>query len=335
MARKILFISLEEIAKYYPFADTLIFTDLIPTLKGVERNYLKPEIDADTWTAILAELDLSTPSNDTWAELIDRTCQAAAYLVALQHMDKANVIFSAAGLLVAKTDNTVPASEFRTQQLRRQLIKDSQVSLDNVFGHMEDNLAVFTDWASSDERGELSQAIIRTAAEFEQVYSISENRWIFRKLVARQKLVISAQIRGELGNEFIDAYIADMADGALNASHETIKPRLHSAIAYLTMGESIPALQQQFGPEGIALFDSEFSRFQGKRQDGDLSRIHFLRNDALEKGMQELRALKQYLDEKASADLFAEYFGSPNYTNPAVDETDTNDYDTPQNHFHL
>lgn len=335
MPRKNLFINYEEIAAYYPFADTLSFDDLLPTLKGVERNYLKTDIDAVTWTAILAELDLASPTNDYWAELIDITCQAAAYLVALQHMDKANVIFSAAGLLVAKTDNTVPASEYRTQQLRYQLMKDAQTTLDNLIGFLEDNLAVFTDWATSDERGARAELIVRTAKEFDMVYSINENRWLFRKLMARQQMVIRTQVRGELGNEFIDAFIADLTDGALSTDNQKVVPRLHAAIALLTMSEAIPSLQQQFGPEGIAMFDSEYSRSASRRLDGDISRVQFLKNDAQVKGMQELRALKTYLDENAAADKYPEYFNSDSYTDPAVDDTDLNDYDTPQNHWKL
>lgn len=335
MARDHLFINISEMQSCYPFQDNQdFFEDLLPTLRQVERKYLQSEMDETTWETVLNEIDAANFTNKAWEELAKRLQQAAAYLTALYHMDKANVVFSAGGLLVAKTENMVPASEFRTLQLKKALFRDVQDALDQVIDHLEANTAIFTDWASSDKRASLNGLIIRTAQEFDQSYSISESRYIFRKLLPSQRTVIQTQVKAHIGKDFLEAFITDMTDG-LSEENKAILAQLQRAIAYLTMGHAIPRIQQQFGPEGIALFDSEFQVMAARRQDGDINRIHFLMDDAISKGEAELMDLKYFLDQNASESAYTDYYNSSAYADPSQDHTDLNDYDDEQNHFAL
>lgn len=343
MARKHLFVSLDEMQKFYPFQRSDdFFEDLTPTLKLVELKYLLTDIDTDTWAQILTEIDTAAEvsgsfTNESWEELAARVQQAAAYLTALYHMAKANVIFGPTGLLVARLEQAVPASEARTKELKYQLLKDVQTSLDLVIEYLESNTAVFTSWAASDKRLDLNNAIIRTAKEFDNSYTISENRYMFRKLLAVQKRVIATEIRAHIGTGFLTAYIADLNAG-LSPENIEIQPTLNRAIAYLTMADALPRLQLQLGPEGIAIFDSEYAALGARRDSGDLTRLKFLVDDAKSKGLSEIMDLKYTLDAKASATVYPDYFNSASYENPDIDHTDLNDYGddhSPQNHWAL
>lgn len=338
MPRKHIFTSLEEVQSYYPFQTSPdFFDDLKPTMKLVELKFILTDIDAATWTALRTEIDALTFTNASWEELASRAMQAVAYLIALYHMDKANVIFSSTGLLVAKTEQTVPASEARAQKLRLQLLKDVQTSLDLLISYLEDNTAVFTDWATSEMRVDRSLLIIPTARQFDDAYTISENRYMFRKLLPSQRRIIDNEIQAHLGRPFLQAYLTESLTG-LSADSRAITARLHRAVAYLTMADALPRLQIQFGPEGIAIFDSEYGVQGARRQDSDLNRITFLIDDAREKGLSEITRLKYFLDENSSLTLYPAYFLSPAYANLDVDHTDLNNYgdDTePKNHFAL
>lgn len=335
MPRKHLFTSIAEVQSYYPFQDNEDFFDaLLPTLRQVERKYLLDIVDATTWQALLDQIDAGSYTNETWEELAERTMQAAANLVALYHMSKANVVFSSGGLLVTKTDQMVPASEFRTKELKKSLFRDVQDALDQVIDHLEANTVIFTDWAASDQRAEMNGLIIRTADEFDRFYSIGESRFLFRKLLPSQRYVIETHVKAVLGKEFLEAFIDDMADG-LSEENQVILPQLQRGIAYLTMGHAVPRIQQQFGPEGIAIFDSEYQVYGARRQEGDLSRLQYLQDDAISKGESELADLKYFLDENATDSVYADYFNSAAYADPSEDHTDLNDYDDEQNHWAL
>lgn len=343
MARKHLFVSLSEMQKFYPFQQSDdFFEDLTPTIKLVELKFLLTDIDPITWRIILTEIDAAAEpggdyTNESWEELASRVQQAAAYLTALYHMAKANVIFGPTGLLVAKLEQAVPASEARTKELKYQLLKDVQTSLDLVIEYLEANTAVFSDWAASDKRMDLTNAIIRTAKEFDESYTISENRYMFRKLISVQKRVIATQIKAHIGAAFLTSYIAELKSG-LSEEYKEIQPVLNRAIAYLTMAEALPRLQMQLGPEGIAIFDSEYAAMGTRRDSTDINRITFLVDDAQSKGLSEIMDLKYTLDSNASAILYPDYFNSAAYENPDIDNTDLNDYGddhSPKNHYSL
>ena len=337
MARKNLFISLGEMQLFYPFQDNDdLFITIKPTLDQVERKYILTEIDSTTWESLMTQMgetDTPTYTNEIWRGLAERLQLAAANLAALYYLDKGNVTYSGAGLLVPKTSSAVPASEFRTQQLRKSLFRDVQDALDQVIEYLEGNTAIFTNWASSEMRSDLNGQIIRTAKEFNDAYSISESRYIFRKLLPSQKYVIDTQVKAVLGKEFLEAYITDLTSG-LNDDHLEINKQLHRAIAYLTIGHAVPRLQQQFGPEGIALFDSEFQQSFSRRQDGDLQRIRFMSDDAISKGESDLADLKHFLDKNASSIKYPEYFNSEKYDDPEIDLTDANDYEDNERTHH-
>lgn len=323
MARKHIFESLREMQDHYPFQDTMAFADLKPAMKIAERTFLLEEIDSTTWSQILTEID--SPTGDTWTELADRVSYAAAQLTARLHMDKANVMFSSAGLLVANTQNAVPASEARTNALRLQLTRDVQIALDQVIQHLEANTAIFTDWAASDQRKKANDLIIRTATEFNAAHPIDNNRWIFRQMIAIQRQVIDTQIAGTIGKEFLTAYITELNTGILGPDYLEIRDRLHRAIAHLTVAGALPALQMKFGPDGIAIFDSFNQPITARRLDTDGDRMKLLRDMATENGLQELRKLEAYLNANASDTKYKAYFDSDKYINPQVDVTEINE----------
>lgn len=337
MPRKHLFTTVKEIQNHYPFQDTFEFKDLLSTLKLVERLYILPDIDITTWATLLTKIDDAAAAEGVfpiqqWADLADRVGFAVAHLTALEHMDKSNVIYSAAGLLVAKTEGAVPASEQRAHALKFTLLRQSQIGLDQVLEHLEANLAIFTDWATSSQRGDISKLIIRSAAEFSKSYSINDNRWIFRRLMPVQEKIIDNQVKGKLGAEFVEAYIANLHTGTLSADNKLIQKRLNRAIAYTTMAEAAGILQMVFGPNGIAIFDSFHQPEGSRRQADDISRIQLLRDIASDSGREEFRQLQIFLDTNASATRYPEYFNSENYSPPDIDVTEINEDD--QQDFH-
>lgn len=328
MSRKHLFISADEIREHYPFADSLQFVDLSPTMKQAELDFFLPYVDADTWTALLTEID-NESATAPWVELADRALRAAAHLIALRHMDKGNVIYSASGLLVAKTTNTVPASEYRTQQLRRSLTDDAQAMLGQFFAWLEDNTAIFTDWAESVERTEGASLILRSAQEFDEHYPFGENRYLWRMLIPIQRRVIRSEIRAELGPDVVAEIVSWRKNGSPSEYTEIIE-ELGGAIAYISIANALPVIQQRWGAMGIASFDTE-DLIQSPRRTGDeASRVNYLRNYALEKGMSDLMSVKHYLDKHASSTKFATYFESDRYTDPGIDIHNPNDPDDPK-----
>jgi len=323
MARKHLFSDLSEMQDYYPFQDNKsMYQDLKPTLEMVEEKFIRDEIDPITWQTMLSAIDADEP-DQTWLDLTDKARRAAANLTALHHIAKANVIFSSAGLLVAKTTNTVPASEFRTMQLKWQLHRDVQHHLDQMIKTLEDNTAVFTDWAASTQATKLEELIITTASEFDQYYSLSENHYIFRKLISPQKKVISSYVTGTLGKDFL-AEVLPVVHGDNDSDIEPMLNDLKIAVANLTFAQAVPRLQAQFGPEGIAILDDPFRERTQRRNDNDVERLRFLTDEAMETGVRHLRLIKGYLDEIASPSRLATYFNSENFTDPDIDLTDPN-----------
>jgi hypothetical protein len=328
--RKHLFSTLEEIIQYFPFQRTAGFYEiLLPTIKMVEKEFVQSDIDSDTWSQLLVEIEAGTWRNDAWEDLADKARTATASLVALHGLGKSNLIYSPSGLLVSKTTNTVPASEYRTEQLKAQLYKDIQLSLDHMISCLEENTAIFLDWVDSNEQLKLRELILPTAAEFSLFYNISENRYLFRKLIAVQKNVISTFVSAAIGADYL-AEVIEYIHSEPSPEMEKFIPDIKTAVACLTFAKALPRIQAMFGPDGLAIFDDPSRTKPQRRADNDLERIRFIQDDAIETGKRHLAIARYFLSENASEAVYSTFFKSEAYTDPLVDNTDMNTLDENQ-----
>jgi hypothetical protein len=322
--RKNLFSNLDEIIGYFPFQKTNGFFEiLLPTIRMVETEFLQSEIDSATWDALLLEIEAVEFSNDAWEKLAEKSRAACASLVALHALAKSNLIYSPSGLLVAKTSNSVPASEYRTEQLKMQLFKDIQLSLDHMIKCLEENTAIFTDWLDSTEQLDLQKLILSTSSVFNIYYNISENRYLFRKLIAVQKNVISTFLVAAIGSDYLEEVI-EYIHNEPTPEMEKFIPDIKTAVASLTFAKALPRIQAMFGPDGLAIFDDPSRTNPQRRADNDLERIRFVQDDAMETGKRHLSIARYFLTENASENLYTTFYTSDAYTDPTKDNSEIN-----------
>ena len=319
MATKHLFKTTEQIQTFYPFGK-IKFHELEPDLDLVEKKYLRNDIlDDTTFESLMDKADAGTTAGAEWDELIRLCRNPIAKLTALYHLDEANVDYSSVGLLVARTDKSVPASDNRTKSLRLSLMHKTQDMFGLLVQYLEGNTAVFTDWATSTER---KKTLVKDARTFSRYYPIDENRWIFRKIEPFINEVETTYLEELIGSDYVDELRDELYTDSLTEDNELLLEKLMPVICNYAMLLAIPRLSIDMSPRGIILFSNERGGYDEAFTPAPDNRVQLLMNKADTTANNYACKVTDFLNENASETKYRTYFSGPAYQDPNIDIND-------------
>lgn len=215
----------------------------------------------------------------------------------LNYIPEGQLEISAQGIRINTTDTKKTAFEWQIKQLADRYIKGRDTKLEDLLQLLFENNV--PEWASSPVMKKLRQRFINSALQFEKYCSIEESHLLFLRMLPDMDYAERIYMRSILGDAFLDELRERILDGEdqLGATPtDSEKAYAHlfdliaAAVAYLTVQHTKVALPVE------------------KPDDIERRAVHAQQQ------------LKEYLDTKATASLFANYFNSDKYTAPAEDD---------------
>ena len=321
-AAKHIFETTEQIREHYPFLPTIAYARLKPSIKFVERRYIPELMDSTTFASLLTQMGEEAPA-EPWAKLIELVRDAGAYLVAKHYIPHGNVQIGANGLMVDMTEGQAPASRDRKNDLLRGITTQAIDTLDLVIEHLEANVATFTDYADSDIRKRQKRSLISTATQFNDLYPVGTNRWIWRMLIPWRDKVEQARIVHTLGEAYYTELLTQHHAANLSTDDEAIFAKAAEALAYGTMEKAMMNLSITIEEMGVTVYNNQGQALEEMRTTAEIQRIEKATAIARQESQRLLTAIQKELDTNASASKYTTYFNSPTYTAPD-DQPDLN-----------
>lgn len=294
--------NLQDIKKHFPAASSLDFATLEPFIRTSEQDAVIPFLSQAQYDALNTAYSngagysgMSTALKDLLL-VVQRPIIGKAILEAVPAI---NLIISGSGILVSTPENTVAASQVRTEDLKRSARKEYFQGLESMLRFLEINTGVYTTWAASSSFTIYTECFIRSATDFSKYYFIDQSRYIFTR--CRSTMLEKQQLVSKItGTTLYNTLLSSLRSGTVTAANQKLLPFIYPAVANLTMGECLLDLVPMFTDLGIRVATTSNSLSSAVESAPDPRVVQTLMERATAKGNAKLKELKDFLYANAS-----------------------------------
>jgi len=292
-----------SIENWFPYIDEAQETFIKPVLGDVLYDQLQD----------LMALDPVPPDDGTTTEnlavLLAMLRKPLALYALWLGADEFGVSISSQGIQVIETPTHKTAPQYRVQNLKENWIRRANTSLDLVLKFLDEHKEDYPGFDPQD-----ADLFIRGTLEFNSEVDIRESRRVFVSLKPVIRSVEKKYIRPTLSSELFDELkTAWQSDEALTTAQLNLLDLIRPALAHLTMARALIEISIDVLDWGI--FDTAGNTFANvsSKQASNKERIGIMAEANQRDGEAELKALQQFLDDKASDDVYPAYFHSSRY----------------------
>ena len=206
------------------------------------------------------------------------------------------------GIRITVTDNKKQAFQWQIEKLEKKYESASDSNLELLLKLLNENLPLFDDWTSSPAYVANKVNFVYSANQFNLFSKTKITHTQFIELQPVISYVEDFYINSALGDDFYDELKERIKDGEDRdeppADPATSQADEYDKVFKLINGAVVNYVASETGEK--AGFDPD---------DGDKKAAHYMQR------------LVEYLNNKASADLFAKYYESDKYTAPVDEDT--------------
>lgn len=252
-----LFNTTQELKGYFPARVTFDIQDLMPVISQVEQEFLVEQVLGSGQYNELHNAYQTDALSAEQAVLLDKCRPAVANLAIYYFTGLGNVEFTSAGLSVGSTDKKAPASEWRTRDLERAVLRIGYRGLDVLIGYLLANAASFPTWSDSPQAQEYRGGFIRSTMQFNAHVDIGNSGYLFRRILPALRRIEGGAIQDTLCSEELRTeLLAALDTGTPSTSQAQVMALIHGAAAHLAMADSIVGLSLGKDERGIWTFAS-------------------------------------------------------------------------------
>lgn len=329
-----LFKTTAELKQFFPARLTLAFDDLRPTLDQVEREYLADMVLGKDLYEWLEGGYQDDDLDDDGEELLKLCRPVVAHLAVYHFTGIANVELTSGGLAVASSDTLKPASEWRTRDLERAVLRQGHRAMDVLINWLIEHADEWEEWQESDLYQQLTAGYIRTTRQFDELLRIGNSGYLFRQLLpairrAERGLVADTLCSTDLALQLQSA----ITDASLTTEEAKLVELCRQAAAHLAMADSVVELSLTTDQQGTWTFGALLGgQTSGGPTPANEERLQARQDHMRALGRGYLKRLQQELQTQAEADTNHPYRASTCYVDPdaPVEEPDT---DNPVGNF--
>jgi len=203
---------------------------LKPYVKKAERKLILANIGAEQY----AIFDVAEAPSDAVVklgyELAQETiCNYVMYLA----LPEIAAQVSDSGIFNAQNENVTTASDKQFKELQRSFKRGAHESLDDLFLHMEENLAKFDEWKTNDVYKQYTKLLVNSTAVFNKHYNIFNSRQTFMALKAEIDVVEYQFVVSKIQESLLTA----LKTSQTNDNRKAVKELLQKAIVCYTIGK--------------------------------------------------------------------------------------------------
>lgn len=296
----------EVIATY---AD-LNFKKIQPFVTDVEEEYIIDFLGETMYSA----LAIKETYEDDELELVKEIGKPVVTLAMLKALPSLNLGISAQGLVVTNSEKLAPASQNRTEDLKRSLLDMGHKRLDALLKFIDAN-------KEKDAYSDLDQSAIYSshcyflpnAAAFDKHVRIDKSRYLYVKMLPEILEVESSTVKEILGDTLYDELIlAYKSEPGLSANQLKLEPYCASIIAHLAFAESLLPLGIQVDDRGVTLFNSNHSETVNIAKPVEEGTIQSLEMRHRSKAQKKIEDLIQFLHK--NIDDYSSFTDSDKYS---------------------
>lgn len=299
-------------------------TSSFPNWEVAEQRHLLPLIGDDLYE-LLAEIKTAgEAADDLDKELLKKVRAVIAPLAYALDMAFIQSQLTDTGLRTVSTENMQAAHRWEYNEVKDSLTEAGAFAMEALLKFLFKNKNDYPEWTGSEEFKALDALIFQSAADFANYFPISQPYrlfWDFRPLI---KEVQDFYIISAIGEEFFTELLQEETpDDDETAARILIK----KAVAQYTIVKAIEKRSAIIGTQGftVKVLGPGSDSVDADKQDASDNRLSLLYQSCERAGDSYLLQLKEFLNKKASALLFATYFESDKYEAPATEVENPND----------
>jgi hypothetical protein len=298
-------------------------TSSFPNWEVAEQRHLLPLIGDEMYAKLVA-IAADNAANDQDKELLKK---ARAIIVPIAYAIDLPFIqtqITDAGLRTISTDNMQASHRWEFNEAREGLMEAGAFAIENLLKFLFKHKADYAEWTGSEEFTALNALLFKTAADFAYYFPLAQPFrlfWDFRPLI---KEVQDFYIVPAIGEEFFKELMEVAAPPDEEKAAIII---IKKAVAQYTIIKAIEKRSTQIGTQGftVKVLGASNDSVDSDKQDAPDSRLSLLYSACERAGDSYLLQLKEYLNKKASAEVFSTYFESDLYEAPATEQVNPND----------
>lgn len=330
-----LFTTTDELKQFYPARVTFDIADLLPTIKAVEREYLRDQVLGEGQLNELQEAYTADTLTAAQEELLEMVRTAVANLAIYQYTGFGNVELSASGLVAGQTEHKRPAAEWRTRDLERAALRAGYRGLDDTLGYLQAHRSDFPTWVSSEQCTALDTGWLRSTRDFGRFVQIGNSGYLYTRMLPVVRRIESEVVAKTICSEDLRTDLLEkLTDGTLDATEKQLVHLAQMATAHLTMADCVVELSLGMDDRGVWTWNSLLGgstsggpmAASDERLNQRITHHQNLGNGALKKLQEQLQAL-------AEADENHPYRASACYVAPTEEPKNRYNTDSPVGGF--
>lgn len=330
-----LFKTTAELKEHYPARVTFDIDDLLPTIKSVEQEYLVEQVLGEAQYAELEsayDTDALTPEQEA---LLEQLRPAIANLAVYHFTGLANVEFTAGGLVTGQSEHKRPASEWRTRDLERAVLRMGYRALDTTLGWLQARAADYPTWSSSLQATTYRKGFVRSATGFQESVHIGNSGYLFLRMLPTLRRIEAGAIQDTLCSTALrDDLLTKLTAGTLNTPEKVLVDLVRNATTHLTMADCVVELSLGMDERGVWTFNSLIGgQTSGGPTAATADRLNQRIDHHRKLGNHFLSKLQSTLQAQAVADEDHLYRASTCYVDPTAEVKDQFQTDSPVGGF--
>jgi hypothetical protein len=312
-----LFKTTEQLRSHYPARLTFDIEDLLPTLVQVEQEYLAEQVLGPALYTDLHEGFTNNTLSPPLTTLLDRCRPAVANLAVYHFTGIANVEFTSGGLVVGQSDVKRPASEWRTRDLERAVLRLGYRALDALIDHLLSDPSAYPHYAASTPFVRLAAGFVRTTQQFDEVVRIGNSGFLFHKLIPTIRRIEATTIQDVLCSATVrDQLLTSASLSTPTPEHVELLGHLRRTVAHLAMADAIVELSLGIDERGVWAFNSLIGQTSGGPLTASDARINDRITHHRNLGIASAERLQRTLQQQAALDGSHPYAASPCFMAP-------------------
>lgn len=293
-------------------------TGTLPNVELAEERYLVPVLGRELYDTLVSAYDDADPLSETMKKLLIR-CQAVivpmAYFLDLPFIQ---TLLSDNGLIALESENSRKAYKWEFNTALEALQDRGYAAQEALILFLRTNREDYPLWDSSPYNSADAFAIIRDGGDLGSVIRLQQPHRCFLLLQPLFNVVAELYLIPALGEEYYTALSNRIRNGGIGSEEKYVLAKLRMAAGRLAMTQAATEMNVRFGAAGFTIVDiMRDTPEEGRKNAPDRQLMRF-REEMEKSGQALLQQTVEYLNGKASAAVFPEYYNSSAYSDPAT-----------------
>lgn len=247
-----------DLKKYFiNRSSTLGLKDIQPMIENFVSPYLKNEILGEATYSQLNDsynndVTQLNPSKKALLELCQNFIVNETFL---RSVGTLNILIGKGGFTVSLAEGVAPASQARTEDLKKTLAQLSAEAEENILRYLEKNKNDFEDWKNSELYTGMHDCLLYSATVFNEVMRIAESRRFYKTV---KPLILQHERKAKqlIGDEMYQRLIEKIKAGDPTPKQKELIYLLRCGLSRLVMGDALIELPVQITIRGAVLLST-------------------------------------------------------------------------------